>query len=115
MPTSIMVGAYRWTIVSGDPTATKKMRKKGKGDEELFGTTTLKTATITIAHDLDAIIERETLLHEVLHACYAVAGNPHHLLTGKGMDHEEVAVATLSPTLFGVLRANPALVSYLNG
>jgi hypothetical protein len=66
---------------------------------------------ILIAPD-DPAVERETLLHEILHAiidqtALATDGGP---LTG---DQEEQVVRTLSPLLYHTLRRNPQVLGWL--
>ena len=55
---------------------------------------------------------RETLLHEVLHACWHHTNMAHHGTVDKD-DLEEWVVGTLSFPLIAVLRENPALVKWL--
>lgn len=57
---------------------------------------------------------RETLLHEILHACWHHTNMAHHGAVEKD-DLEEWVVGTLSFPLIAVLRANPDLVRWLLG
>jgi hypothetical protein len=52
-------------------------------------------------------LERETLLHEVLHACFFATSVP------LDEECEEQFVAVVAPRLLGALRGNPAIVRYL--
>lgn len=74
-------------------------------DEELMGYHSQKELRLYLESGLTDLIEQETLLHEVLHAAFAVAGIV--------LPDEEAWVSALSPTLFGVLRNNPELLKYL--
>lgn len=62
---------------------------------------------ITIEPDQKGNFLRDTLLHEVLHAClFAAAG-------GMTTDEEERLVASLTPVLLDTLRRNPGLLAFL--
>ena len=63
---------------------------------------------VKIRSDQAAGQQRDTLLHEILHAVVTVVGQECH----EGI---EDVVAALSPTLLDTLRRNPDLVKYLTG
>ena len=64
---------------------------------------------ISVGQPLDS--ERDTLLHEVLHACIAHSGLDRRLAD----DVEEDVIRSLSPVLLDTLQRNRALVRYLTG
>ena len=53
--------------------------------------------------------ERDTVLHEVLHAAITMTGHEGDFRSSR----EEAVVYAMSPVLLGVLRGNPHLVSWL--
>lgn len=58
-------------------------------------------------------VERETVLHECMHAAMALSGlSEEPWIDGEG-DHEESLVDRLTPILLDILRANPVLSRYL--
>ena len=67
------------------------------------GRTMAHHCVIEVYHPQDEQAMRDTVLHEVLHACLFEAG--------KG-DCEDV-VASLAPTLLYVIRKNPKLIEFL--
>jgi hypothetical protein len=65
------------------------------------------------AHDTTPTQERDTLLHEVIHACLELTyldGSPDHF---KSKDASERIVSVLSTHLLDTFRRNDGLVSYL--
>lgn len=81
-----------------------------KADPNEDGGYEARTQTIEIRAGLPAHYERNTLLHEVLHACWEHGGLNVH---DRPAPTEEEAVSSLAYRLIQVLRANPALVAYL--
>lgn len=74
---------------------------------------------ILLDYDGDIVCEaviRETLLHEMLHACtgQSMVWGVWDNLKDKGWnDAEEAIVGSASPVLLGVLRDNPEVLAYL--
>ncbi len=64
---------------------------------------------IVISDKSPLVLQKETLLHELMHA--ALAATKPDLSVGD--DVEEYAVSQLSPALFGVLRDNSKLTKWL--
>jgi hypothetical protein len=56
---------------------------------------------------------RSALLHEIMHACIYHSGASDVANMVKMVNIEELYVATLAPSLLGVLRANPDVRAYL--
>lgn len=111
IPETIQVGPIRWRIAYSQET-TDKMREASDHPRQM-GECDVVTATLTIAVGMPDDVERETVLHETLHAIQAVLGNP--VEHKRGSDLEEAFVASTSPLLLDTLRRNPALVTYLLG
>lgn len=80
-------------------------------DHEQYGCTDVGRTTITLAPGMSGSMQRDTLLHEVLHAALDQTGWAHRL----GSKREELLVRALAPVLLGVLRDNPRLVAWLTG
>ena len=65
---------------------------------------------IFVSPDQDVQSRREIILHELLHALWALNGF-HEI--GRLARHEEQVVTALAPQLLTLLRENPNLVDYL--
>jgi hypothetical protein len=105
-PRHVTVGPYRYQLV----VSAAEIARANRVDAELrLGMTDHRHLRILVCDDAADLIVKETTLHEVLHACFAASG----LSTPAGGDEEERVVAALSPVLFGALRANEGLVSWL--
>jgi hypothetical protein len=79
-----------------------------KDRDRKYGETDLGAQRMTVRDDLGPDQERDTVLHEVLHALLGVGG-----AAGLSSDEEETVVRLLAPTMLDVLRRNPVLVRYL--
>jgi hypothetical protein len=75
----------------------------GRLESDAFGKAIVSEQRLMLRDGMAGQQERDTLLHELLHACGQVVG--HEL--------EEHEVAALTPVLLGVLRSNPDVVTYL--
>jgi hypothetical protein len=94
-PTSFVLGPSTWTIEWVAPQ-----------DESLLGSTDQRFQIIRVDPRQHEDGVRETLLHEMLHAC--------HLMVGLADDTNcETFISVVSPTLLSVLRANPEIARYL--
>ncbi|RWP84752.1 MAG: hypothetical protein EOR11_20035 [Mesorhizobium sp.] len=101
-PTSVKIGPFTWTIKSWDVRASNNTGAYGLCDKT--------TQTILIEDGMTLQWEQHIVLHEMLHACYCVAG----LRELRGADDQEEAhVALLAFSLIGVLQDNPEMVAYL--
>lgn len=94
-PRRIVTGPFTWAVA---------WRRPERPD--LAGETDAVNLTIKVAPGFAPDFERETLIHELLHACFAVSG----LDLG---DDEEQVVSRISPFLFDALRRSPGLRTYL--
>lgn len=95
----IRVGPYR---ISVDWMSKRELKKYENASGFFFG----DEARIGIKDSLDIDVEREVLMHEVLHACIEVSGLDDE-------EAEERVIRALAPTLVDVLQRNPKLVRYL--
>lgn len=101
IPKKIKIGYLTHKVVYGHIKSSKK-------EDYRLGETHSYKGIIKIA-PANKTVEKETLLHEILHAALAVSGQT-QFLTAK---EEERIVSSLSPYIFQILRDNPILVSYL--
>lgn len=76
-------------------------------DDGAFGDTDTYDLLIRVRPGMPADLERETLMHEVLHACYRTAG------IDSTIAREEQIVSGVSPFLLDALRRSPDLAAYL--
>lgn len=84
-----------------------KVSRANLASREEFGHTDFEAGAIRVHSKLTPEFSRETLLHEVLHACMACA----HV--GLSEKREEAVVSRLAPILLDTLQRNEALVRYL--
>lgn len=99
LPKAVKIGPFHYRI---------RRPSKALARENLSGAAWHPLLTIAVDRDLHPVYAAETLLHEVLHACWDQTP-----LRDFDDDVEESIVAALSPLLFGVLRDNPELVRCL--
>lgn len=106
-PDVITVGPFPYHIIY-DGGATAKRSVVALAD--LVGQCDLNALTIWIDPDRPEARIRETLVHELLHALWDVAGLPSRDTERVG---QEETVDALASGLTLLLRDNPALVKYL--
>lgn len=112
VPTNLQIGPYNFTIeVVEDLTASHNTREATAGDS-LYGLTSLDKQLIQLDSEMQGVVVKETLLHEILHAIWEVVGG---YQGGKFKISEEQIVRMISPTLLDTFRRNPDLVEYLFG
>lgn len=103
-PRRVEVGPFRFRV----RWSRKATHAAACADGDLvLGSCSHRTETITVDPDQTPGMQRDTLLHECLHA---VLGNSGAQLED---DEEERLVRTLSPLLLDLLRRNPTLVRFL--
>jgi hypothetical protein len=100
-PAKLRIGGMVWTV-SIDPEVQ---------DDGEAGTTVPFSQRIKLAPGQGPDYERDTLLHEVLHAVLFATNL--RKMEGFGTQHEESVVLAMSPILLQVLRDNPRLLTYL--
>lgn len=99
VPKAVTVLGHRYRIDS-----SKKVRKALRRDE-VNGYCFPDALLIEIDRSRPRGVQRRTVLHEVLHACWGVTSLPDK--------HEEDVITTLSPILLDALRRSPEVVAFL--
>jgi hypothetical protein len=100
-PETVVVGVHRYSI--------QELTIEHASDTDQYGLIEYKTQVIRLRRATHPDSMRETLLHEIIHACFRESGSPLKFGT------EEKAVRALASNVLGVLRRNPQLVAYLTG
>jgi hypothetical protein len=104
-PTKVKIGPFSFTIEFNKSTVE---RLSGKTKERFHGLTAPDELLIAVAPTVTPL-EREVLMHEILHAICFTSG-----LTGKlDTSQEEDIVSTLSPYLLDILRNNKQVTQFL--
>jgi len=88
LPRQVTVGPFRWNVDYG-PKATLRLVK-----EDNYGETDLDELTIRIRSDVHPEVARETLVHEVIHAAFAVSA-----LSDWPAEQQEQVCRALAPLL----------------
>jgi hypothetical protein len=111
VPKSVRIGPLRWRITTslGSYNAFAAAENDGKA----LGFSQLETLTIVLKPGLPDSLLRETLLHELLHAIIQTQGGVFDV--AKEEEHEEAAVAAISPLLLSTLRANEDVLEFILG
>lgn len=102
MPVSVTVGPYLFAVQSD---AAQFLNAEESEGSRLYGRTNLLSGVIDIRPQTAVTMNRETLLHEILHTIF--------FLTKITSDKEEEFVGRIAPALLDVLRKNPDVVRYL--
>ncbi len=110
MPTQIRIGPYDFAV-RGDMASVMTAREEGR--DQRVGETDTRWLRITVDARLPAGQVRDTLLHEVLHACWYAVGGFDERPDESERDREERYVARLSPVLLDTLRRNAGLAAFL--
>ena len=100
-PTKFKSGYFTW-----------KIKWSSEKAEELFGKTCSSTKTITIYRQENKQVEKETLLHEILHVALEDKADAILNYEDKLECKEENLIRLLSPVLMNILE-NKQLVRYL--
>lgn len=112
LPGIIWVGPHGYRVWRDNARIVEMARlRNGVPD---CGYTDLSRQEIVLRETLAPGFERETLLHEVLHACAAFVGLSDRTAPEGRYTEEEFIAAIVGP-LLGVLQDNPNLVEYLTG
>ena len=96
MPKTVKVGAHVYSII--------RKPKSAMGDD--LGTCGFDEVQIVVRKGLRKSVAKETLLHELLHAC------TYPSLNSKTATDEKFVTA-VAPSLLQMLQDNPELVEYL--
>ena len=108
IPQHLQVGPFTYEV------AVDQARIDRAGHEahtEYAGLSNHERLTIVLMQGLAVEVERETLLHEVLHCVVNAAGRP----SSRGPLEQEEWVLAASPGLLDTLLRNPQLIAYLLG
>ena len=105
-PKHVTVGPFRYRLVLDRAAIDRISAGEGERHQGLSDTDRL---VVTVDPDLHPQIVRETVFHELLHCCFALIGASDCL----SHEQEESVVRRLAPVLYGALRANEGLVSWL--
>ena len=100
-PTKFKSGYYTWKIKWSDEKA-----------DEAFGKTCSSTKTVTIYKQDNEQVEKETLLHEILHVALEDKAEAIFNLDEKVENKEENLIRLLSPSLMNILE-NKKLSNFL--
>lgn len=106
--TEVIVGPHTYEVTV-DKNAINAC--SSKSEDSLVGQCDTALCHIIIDPEQSASQLTDTLLHEVLHACFELIG------ASSDIDHdtEEKLVRRLSPVLIQVLRDNPDLIEEITG
>lgn len=88
LPKQVQVGPFLWKVDSGAK-ATLELAKSAD-----YGETDLDTLTIRVRSDVHPDVARETLLHELIHAAFAVSA-----LSDWPSEQQEQVCRALAPLL----------------
>lgn len=99
-PKTLTVGAYRYKFIEDVSIAGENVGEHLPMEQ-----------LIKLVPGQAPDFERDTVLHEVLHACIHKTCLSEMEVWGK--NHEEAIVVALTPILLDTLRRNPKLVQYL--
>jgi hypothetical protein len=112
VPDRVQVGPFEFTIdwsVQGWSEAMESHSSSMDPDYgRFYGFTDPRTCSIWINPHAAATFQRETLLHEIMHACQAVAALPNE----EPVKGEEF-VTRISPILLDTLTRNVGLIDFL--
>lgn len=103
----IRLGPHVYRVVR-DKTAID-LKATEHNERRLYGLCEPTAGLVHIDPTLTDSQQRETVLHELLHACFSVAGMD-ELMSGT---KEERVVRQVAPWLLLLLQSNPKLVRYL--
>ena len=118
-PSKIKVGPHTYKIYYSKKKWArfypKKKNKEGYGG--VVGRFLLRASVILVnGWEQSLSQQKDTLLHEILHACFALTVFDNSPISFDGAEKseiEEYAVLILTPTLLQVLQDNPELVEWL--
>jgi hypothetical protein len=103
-PRRLVVGPHVYSV-SFDAEATARTCREQSTD--LLGHTNHRNLRIMIDPDQAPSQQRDTMLHEALHAVFEVAA------VQFSSEKEESCIRSLTPALLDLLRRNPKLVRFL--
>ena len=106
IPSFIKIGTHQWSVT--------EIKRKNQSDNEHYGFTNDKDASITIDSEMPDSVKRVTLLHEIMHAIRFTFGGSFTPSKSTGFEEwEHYFIGLYEEPLTLVLRDNPNLVKYL--
>lgn len=105
-PSSVRIGPHNYSVIA-DVTAILKI--SAEDNERKLGTCDTRMCVINVDPEQADSQLRDTVLHEVLHACFDLIGAGEDISD----DTEEKLVRRLSPVLMDVINKNPRLMTWL--
>ena len=105
LPKGIRIGPFAYKVVS--KRAELNQRRVDYAERDLVGQCDHRELTIAVDSALAPAVQRETLLHEVMHAIYALVGAEGQKLT------EEETILRIVPSLLDTLQRNPELAAFM--
>lgn len=113
-PTDLHILSQHWTVKHVEDRNT--LLVYGEDEENEVGKDTMGICnsgtheiTIRVHPSVSHDAERDTLLHETLHAVLALTGIDQHLSTKQAEDY----ICRLAPAILSLMRENPEFVAYL--
>ena len=106
IPSTVQIGPLRFRVIA-DKEELRAVRQQYFISDETVGLMHGLTQRILLDPDVAPDEIADTLLHEVLHACF------HTSRAGLGEKREEKAVRAVCTLLLDTLRRNPELVAFL--
>lgn len=108
----IDIGAVAWRVSQSETEIAAKIKESGHTSPEntvIAGLTDCFAGTIYVHPGQSESQQRNTLWHEIFHACYDVIGG---LRIGPEASEDDV-IMQVSSTLLATIRNNPSLVAAL--
>jgi hypothetical protein len=111
-PEALLIGPFTWVVKWDQESWSEAFDATILGDDpdaaRAYGMTDKRSCTIWMNPNNAETFLRETLFHEIMHACQFIAG----LSNSKPVVGEDF-ITRVSPLYLDALRRNPGLVEYL--
>lgn len=113
-PTRVFVNSAPWTIKFVDEAEMRSGPGLTDFDDNVVGCTYPQDLTIVIGNWVPGYVQRRSLVHELLHACWCdIADGQFKRQRVKGADVEELVLSGIDQSLFSAIHDNPSLVRWL--
>lgn len=112
-PTSLHIGIAEWSVEYLTAKAWKKRLGSNNAGETHPATHSIYVVTDHPSGQCAETFLRDTVLHEILHACFHESNIRNTMQALKRGDLEEAIVGAVSGPLLSALRDNPALTKWL--
>lgn len=110
LPTTIYIRGHEWSIVTGSPINDQILESL-----HFYGLTDCKRRDIFLSDDQPISDERNSLLHELLHAGTCRDGDVHNLYWNSSSPEAHEGIYRLADYLTDLLHENPELTKYMAG